>query len=382
MASTLKLTDIQHPSSGTPAITIGSDNAVAIGGGNISPQTGFRNRIINGAMTIDQRNAGASVTPTTDNTYALDRWSAGLTQASKFSVQRSAVAPSGFTNSALITSLSAYSLGAGDAFLISQNIEGFNVADLGWGTASAQAVTLSFWVRSSLTGTFGGVVANSAANRSYPFSYTISSANTWEQKTITVLGDTTGTWLTSNEIGMRVRFSLGAGSNFSGTAGAWAGSTLFSVTGATSVVGTSGATFYLSGVQLEKGSVATPFEFRSIGQELGLCYRYCFAETNQSSTFRWFAHGFTTGTTSANFGRPLPVPMRATPTGTVVNPTGFAIDKFGGVSVLTGLVISGFSTATFARLEATSTGLTGGVPCALASDGTASLRAIIYTAEL
>jgi len=276
---------------------------------------GFRNRIINGGMAIDQRNAGASVTPTTDNTFTLDRWSAGLTQASKFSVQRSTAAPAGFSNSALCTSLSAYSVGAGDAFLLSQNIEGFNVADLGWGTASAQAVTLSFWVRSSLTGTFGGVVANSAANRSYPFSYTISAANTWEQKTITIAGDTTGTWLTDNSTGMRVRFSLGAGSTYSGTAGAWAGSTLFSATGATSVVGTNGATFYITGVQLEAGSVASPFERRDYGRELMMCQRYYQKYSNASgvaSIVFLIAQAYSTTAVIGAFAPP--VAFRATPT--------------------------------------------------------------------
>jgi hypothetical protein len=234
---------------------------------------GFRNRIINGDMRIDQRNAGASVTPT-DAQYTLDRWNAGLTQASKFSVQRSTTAPAGYTNSLLVTSLSAYSVGAGDLFRISQYVEGFNAADLGWGAAGAQSVTLSFWVRSSLTGTFSGSLANSAFNRSYPFTFTINAANTWEQKSVTIAGDTTGTWLTNNGIGIRVGFSLGAGSTYSGTAGAWAGATYTAATGATSVVGTNGATLYITGVQLEVGSVATPFERRPYGTELALCQRY------------------------------------------------------------------------------------------------------------
>jgi hypothetical protein len=275
---------------------------------------GFRNRIINGDMRIDQRNAGASVTPTTDDTFTLDRWSAGLTQASKFSVQRSTVVPAGFSNSLLATSLASTSLGAGDAFLLSQNIEGFNVADFGWGSTGAQSVTLSFWVRSSLTGTFGGVVANSAANRSYPFTYTVSAANTWEQKTVTIAGDTTGTWLTNNGTGMRVRFSLGAGSNFSGTAGAWAGSTLFSATGATSVVGTNGATFYITGVQLEAGSVASPFERRDYGRELMMCQRYYYRVTNNATAYTTFAIGRAYSSTEGNATVYMPVPMRASPT--------------------------------------------------------------------
>ena len=235
---------------------------------------GFKNRIINGAMVIDQRNAGASVTPVNDQ-YTLDRWQASLSQTSKFTIQQSTTAASGFSNSLLVTSSSAYSIGASDYFMIKHSIEGFNFSDMQWGTANAQTVTLSFWVRSSLTGTFGGVLINSAANRSYPFSYTISAANTFEQKTITIAGDTSGTWVGgTNGTGVVIRLGLGAGSTFSGTAGAWTAGNLVSATGATSVVGTSGATFYVTGVQLEKGSTATSFDYRPYGTELQLCQRY------------------------------------------------------------------------------------------------------------
>jgi len=242
---------------------------------NTSPKTGFVNRIINGSMTIDQRNAGASVTPGAGGfTYTLDRFSAYQSQASKFSVQRDTVAPSGFINSLKVTSLSAYSIAAGDLFMVTQPIEGLNVADFAWGTASAQPVTLSFRVNSSLTGTFGGCITNSSSTRSYPFTYTVSSANTWATISVTIPGDTSGTWLTTNGVGLYVSFGLGMGTTYSGTAGAWASAQYWSATGATSVVGTNGATFYITGVQLEKGSTATPFEFRSIGTELGLCQRY------------------------------------------------------------------------------------------------------------
>jgi hypothetical protein len=159
-------------------------------------------------------------------------------------------------------------------FVVGQRIEGFNAADLDWGTANAKTVTLSFWVRSSLTGTFGGSLQNSSQNRNYPFSYTISAANTWEQKTITITGDTTGTWLTTNGIGIRLNFGFGVGSTYSGTAGSWSATEYFSATGATSVVGTNGATFYITGVQLEQNTSATPFERRLISQELANCYRY------------------------------------------------------------------------------------------------------------
>jgi hypothetical protein len=190
-------------------------------------------------MVLDQRNAGASVTPTA-STYTLDRWFAQLSAASKYSVQQNAgsvTPPAGFTNYLGVTSTSAYAITSSDQFNINQRIEGFNIADLGWGTANAKTVTLSFWVRSSLTGTFGGAITNSGVDRSYPFTFTISAANTWEQKSVTVAGDTTGTWVTNNGIGIRLYINLGAGSTFSSsTTNAWQAGSFFSATSSTSVI--------------------------------------------------------------------------------------------------------------------------------------------------
>ena len=237
---------------------------------------GFKNKIINGQMQIDQRNAGASYTPV-QNGYSLDRWVCQVSQANKFTIQQNAgsvTPPVGFKNYLGVTSSSSYSIGATDYFTLEQRIEGLNLSDLGWGTANAKTITLSFQVYSSLTGTFGGSLFNSAANRSYPFTYTISSANTWTSISLTIAGDTTGTWLTTNGIGLNVGLSLGVGSTYSGTAGAWTATGYNSSTGATSVVGTNGATFYITGVQLEKGSTATSFDYRPYGTELALCQRY------------------------------------------------------------------------------------------------------------
>ena len=236
----------------------------------------LKNRIINGDMVIDQRNAGASITPVT-NQYLVDRYITQLSQASKFTVQQvsaNANTSQGFQQSLRVTSSSAYSVLTGDFFTIQQRIEGYNVADLAWGTASAKTITLSFWVYSSLTGTFGGAINNADNTRAYPFSYTISSANTWTKASITIAGDTSGTWNTTNGIGLNVYWGLGVGSTYSGTAGSWSGTTYLSSTGATSVVGTSGATWYLTGVQLEIGSTATPFERRLYDKELISCQRY------------------------------------------------------------------------------------------------------------
>jgi hypothetical protein len=248
-------------------------------GGVFAPVSSVhKNRIINGAMVIDQRNAGAEVNPAVSGSYYLDRWVTNATVASKFKIGQNAgsvTPPAGFSNYLGITSLSAYTVGAAETFTLQQRMEGFNTADLGFGTANAKTVTLSFIVYSSLTGTFGGSLRNAAGNRSYPFSYSIPVANTWTQISITIAGDTTGTWVGStNGIGLNVFFGLGVGSTFSSTAGAWAAGNFLSATGATSVVGTNGATFYITGVQLEKGTQATSFEYRQYQQELALCQRY------------------------------------------------------------------------------------------------------------
>jgi hypothetical protein len=244
-------------------------NIAQIGSNN----TTFRNRIINGAMVIDQRNAGASVTAA--GVYTLDRWVAHENTDGAFTVQQSSTAPAGFSYStkATVTVIDS-SIGSTQNALLVQYIEGYNVADLNYGTANAQTVTLSFWVNSSVTGTFTGTLQNSAADRSYPFSYTINAANTWEQKTITIAGDTSGTWLTTSGVGLRVWFALAVGSGQSTTAGAWAAGTYYGATGQANWMATLSNTFYITGVQLEAGTTASPFEYRSYGTELQLCQRY------------------------------------------------------------------------------------------------------------
>ena len=306
--------------------------------------SGMRNKIINGAMVIDQRNAGAAVTPTADATYTLDRWKARLTQSSKYSVQQdsSANTVAGFTSSLKVTSLSAYSVSASDFFVIQQVIEGFNVADLGFGTANAKTITISFWVRSSLTGTFGGSVYNDGGSRNYPFTYTISSANTWEQKSITIAGDTTGTWLTNSGAGLQLQIGLGVGSTYSGTAGAWAATNYLSATGATSVVGTNGATFYITGVQLEVGSTATSFDYRPYTTELQLCQRY----------YTFSPYGTTSYPSSGGYSRgysSFKVTMRTTPT------IAFVDAGSGGTSIGSSAYVDGLSN-TYGSLSAAAAG--------------------------
>jgi hypothetical protein len=300
------------PTISSGALTIGT---TSLGAGNASS---FKNRIINGAMTFDQRNAGASVTPASNPTYTLDRWVYTYSQNSKFSVQQNAgsvTPPAGFTNYIGFTSLAATSLGSTDYFILRQMVEGFNTADLAFGTASAKTITLSFWVRSSLTGTFGGAISNSGESRNYPFTYTISSANTWEQKSVTIAGDTSGTWLTTNGIGIELSIGLGVGSTYSGTAGAWTSSLFVGATGATNVAGTNGATFYLTGVQLEVGSTATSFDYRPYTTELQLCQRYLPAFRATASTYDYLAPVFSAGGTGLWVTFQFLVTARVPPTG-------------------------------------------------------------------
>jgi hypothetical protein len=235
---------------------------------------GARNLIINGNFAIDQRNGGSSITPT-NGQFSADRWKCSLSQASKFSVQQVTDAPVGFQNSVKLTSLSAYTPVSSDYFLIQQQLEGYTGAHLLYGTADAKTATLSFYVKASLTGTFGGAIRNSNGySRTYPFEYTINSANTWERKTITFAGDTSGTYLTTNGAGITTTFSIGAGTDFKSTANAWAANNDIAGSNATDVVATNSATWQLSGVQLELGETATPFEHRSYADELARCQRY------------------------------------------------------------------------------------------------------------
>jgi hypothetical protein len=251
-----------------------SATTLTVNSNNISADNslGFRNRIINGDCRIAQRGTAAV---TVSGSFPVDRFIVGMATDGAFSAQQDSSAPAGFVNSVKVTTTTAdATLTTTQNLNCQQRIEGTNLADLGWGTANAKTVTLSFWVRSSLTGTFGGAIANGAFNRSYPFTYSISTADTWEQKSVTIPGDTSGTWLTDTGVGIFLFFGLGAGPDRSGTAGAWAGASYISATGAVSVIGTLNATWFITGVQLEVGSVATPFERRDYGRELIMCQRY------------------------------------------------------------------------------------------------------------
>ncbi len=337
---------------------------------------GFRNRLINSDMRIDQRNAGATVN--TDLAFPLDRWKAFRNGgAATFTSQRSTVAPANATNSLLYTVGTGAAPGASDYSGLSHTIEGFNIADLGWGTASAKPVTMSFKVRSSVTGSFGVSFRNSANNRSYIASFTIAAANTWETKTITVPGDTTGTWLTDNGAGLVVLFDLGVGSTFSDTAGSWLAANKFGLTGGTKLIATSGATFHVTEVQLEAGSVATPFERRPFGTELALCQRYAVRYLGNSDYEKLPAAGYNVSSTSYVAAFALFVPMRASPSLTYSGSLALA----NGGAAITSIVNDQLSPISPAFNFQTGGGVSVGQANIVQANGTTS-ASVLLSAEL
>ena len=322
-----------------------------------TPNTfGFKNRIINGDMRIDQRNAGASVaTPT--NTFIVDRFYARELGSGVASGQQSSTAPTGFNKSLLMTVTTAdTSLSGTDRYYIRQSIEGFNFADFGFGTASAASATVSFWVRSSVTGSYGFSAMNEAGDRIYASLYTINVANTWEQKTITIPGDTSGTWNgATNGVGIMLNWVLGMSpDHVTSTLNAWTTTaSAIAPTGLTQWISTSGATFYITGVQLEKGSTATSFDVRDYGRELIMCQRYlpAFLGGGPLSSAYFYS------TTGAAANLPFPVTARVAPTGITVSAV--SDFRFDTASVFTPSSLS-FESATIST--GLITGVVSGVP--------------------
>ena len=278
-----------------------------------------RNRLINSDMRIDQRNAGAAVTVNTVGIFSVDRWAniARATGGGVYSAQQVSDSPTGFNNSLKLTVTTAdTSLITNDYYFSWQKIEGYNTADLMFGTANAKTVTLSFWVKSSITGQFSAFLTNSAESYSQPFAYTISAADTWEFKTITFTGATAGTWIGStNGTGLIVGFGLANGTSLQGTSGSWGATYYYGSTGDVNWMATIGNTFQYTGVQLEVGSVATPFQRRQYGQELALCQRYFikYYSSSPTSLYYRYCYGECDSTTSFLGGIYFPVVMRNSP---------------------------------------------------------------------
>jgi len=341
---------------------------------------GFRNRIINGAMVIDQRNAGASVTPGT-GTYTVDRWRIYASQSSKLTAQQNAgsvTLPAGYTNYLGMTSSSAYSIISSDLFVLQQFVEGYNSSDLAWGTASAKAVTLSFWVRSSLTGVFGVNVQSGDGLSCYSTTYTINAANTWEQKTITVAGPTSGTWLTTNGKGIVLNFIIGVGSASNPPANnVWQSANYYGAVGAQSLLATNGATLYITGVQLEKGATATSFDYRDYGRELILCQRY-YAKQLSIATFTNFGVGTGLSTTNASMWLKFNVTMRSAPTISVAS---MGLSDGQNLYAITSLSTGYIGTDSALLQPVVTTGLTQFRPYQLQANNSASAF-VDYSSEL
>ena len=342
---------------------------------------GRRNLIINGAMQVAQRGTSA-ITASGTTQFPVDRF--GIQQVDvggSFTAQQSSTAPEGHSKSVVITVTGTGTPSGGDRAILSQHVEGLNSAHLNWGTANAKTVTLSFWVRSSLTGTFGGALSNSSVNRAYPFTYSISSADTWEQKTVTISGDTSGTWLTTNGVGVRVYFGLSVGPDKSGTAGTWASADYRSATGATNLLGTNGATFYITGVQLEVGSVATPFEHRSYGEELAACQRYYY-QWNTNDQFNAIAIGMAEQSNELRWVIPFHTEMRAKPAQSLSAAGDFtAWDASHSSDLNTRLAYYAGKNSAFIRYNANTSGFTIGRALVLyaASNANAAMK---FDAEL
>ena len=317
MAGTLTVDTIQSDSSYASTLNVASKINFTSGmqiGGQDTTFGGMRNRIINGDMRINQR---ASTGTPSIGAYTLDRYFYNA-NATRITLSQSSTAPAGFANSMFVTSSSAASIAASDYTNICQIIEGYNIADLAWGTADAKPVTLSFWVRSSVTGTFGGALRNAGGGGywGYPFTYTINAANTWEYKTITIPGPTnvSYTWDSTNAQGIYIWWDLGTGSTYTAPAGTWVNKNTVGADGTTKLVTTNAATWYMTGAQLEKGSVASAFENRQYGTELALCQRYFYLSNPSNASKTGGAWGSMYSGTTAHLNGPLPVAMRASPT--------------------------------------------------------------------
>ena len=349
--------------------------------GQYAQYTGFKNRIINGAMMIDQRNAGAAQNNLSSGwVYTVDRWEVYSNNSSRFSTQQnrgSVTPPAGFKNYLGVVVNTGYSVGASDYNILAQPIEGFNTADLGFGASGASPVNVSFWVYSSVTGTHSGFLGNNTLVTAYPFTFSVPVANTWTQISVAISGSTSGSWIgATNGIGLFVGFNLGNGSNFqTASPNAWNSSAFIQPSTAVSVVSTTGATFYITGVQLEKGSTATSFDYRPYGTELALCQRYLpVYVASAANELICYAQGASTTVFRAII--PFQVTTRVKSTGITVSSTSdFFVN--GNVNTTPSAMVWNDGTLNSGAVQITGSGMTAGFSCVLYSN--TSTAKIIFT---
>ena len=343
---------------------IGNINA---GGGGVN-----RNLIINGNFVVAQR--GTSFSNVTSSQFCLDRFSVDVGGGGAFNVTQDTSAPEGFDKSLkLEVNTADSSIAAADAYRVTQSIEGQNTAQVDLGASTAKAMALSFYVKSSVTGTYGVGLANSAETENFVAEYTISSANTWEKKTINIPVRTSGTWLTTNGVGIGVRFDLGSGTNYNGTAGQWqtTSSKVYRTSSCVNLIATGSATWFITGVQLEVGQNPTEFEHEPFGVTFDKCERYLqvFAQDNANAHV---ASGYYHSTTSLRCHMPFRQKMRAVPTGSIVNVGDFFVQD-GGATAAPSAIATANNNDT-SMLTVTTSSRTAGNGGALLSDESSSIR--------
>jgi len=306
--STVKATNFQNASSATANMVTDASGNVSFGGTAAMSSSFLRNRIINGDMRVDQRNAVA----TTSGSYSVDRWALGISSTGTVQVLQSALAATGFENSLFFDVLTAdTSIAAGEYAQLFQGIEGYNISDLSWGTSNAKSVTLSFWVYSSTTGTFCVNVKNTSLT--YVAEYTVNAINTYEYKTITIHGPTTGTWNTDNTLGFYVSFCLAAGTTYQTTADSWNAGNFLATANQTNLLASASNSIRFTGVQLEVGTVATPFERQIYNAQLAQCQRYYY-RIGPVASQAVFGPAVADTTTLGRSTGSFPVTMRTSPT--------------------------------------------------------------------
>ena len=339
-----------------------------------------RNIVINGEMKVSQRN-GTTATATGNNTYSIDRYVSYASGGSAYTVQQVTDAPAGFKNAAKVTITTAdSSIGSGDYAVMQYRAEGIDIAHFNCGTSDAETVTLSFWVKSSLTGNFGGAMRNGAVNRSYPYLYNIAQADTWEKKSVTLTLDTTGTWAVDTGQGLVFMWDFGSGTNFQGTADTWAGANYHTAGSQVKLIATNGATWLVTGVQLEIGSTATEFEHRTFGEELALCQRY-FQQWGGNSGNERIGNGFNYNTVQARVDMVLPVAMRAAPTLSSPDVTKWSVEGAMGAIACTAIAVDQPSTKIAAINFTVGSGLTAGQGVHIMS-GSNTVARLLLTAEI